>query len=159
MFFWCFWGSQVIVWELDQQNGMSWESLEGFLFIWRWSVSIKDIVPMVVRCPPGTLARSSRATGERARELRKGDREIYKRLCHQPQTAKHCRGISIFLSLRLYRVLWAARCVNSIFFSAVHVCLRDLCLGWVVRYKHHKFQPPILKRNITKQPTSRSLYN
>lgn len=30
-FCWCFWWGQVFVWELDQQSGMSWESLEGFL--------------------------------------------------------------------------------------------------------------------------------
>ena len=106
-------------WELDQQVGCA-EKVWKDDFIWRWSVSVKDIVPMVVQ--PGTLARSSRATGERARELRKGDREIWvQELFFQvgeeeiakgfatnykpPIIADACVFFIIFLSLRLYRVL------------------------------------------------------
>ena len=45
VFCWCFWGSQVFVWELDQQSGMSWESLEGFFHLEMVSVLYMDIVP------------------------------------------------------------------------------------------------------------------
>ena len=101
---------QVFVWELStNKSGMSWESLEGFFFnLGDGQCPLYGHCPWLVVQTPGTLARSSRATGERARELRKGDREIkvreedYKRLCHQPQIdkpANPCRGMCIFFYL------------------------------------------------------------
>ena len=139
---------------------MPWESLEGWFYLEMVSFH-KGHRPH--GCParnacalkPSNGWESEGAQERRQRDLGAGTllsfpgagRRDCKRVCHQLQTANHCRCMCIFhfiifLFLRLYRVLWASRCVN-IYWGSRNLICKIIRHGFIYLWSHESQEIPV----------------